>query len=82
MDTIIVEIFLPAINMSRDFILPAHVPVGSILPYLIDVVRDCANALVDEQHPCICDMKRRRPILPERTLAESGVRDGSRLMLI
>ena len=59
MDTMIVEIFLPSVNQSHDFILPAHVPVGSILRYLTDVVRACANVDIDPDHPCLCDLDTR-----------------------
>ncbi len=82
MDTMIVEIFLPSVNQSHDFILPAHVPVGSILRYLTDVVRACANVDIDPDHPCLCDLDTRQPIPLERTLSQCGVRDSSRLMLL
>lgn len=83
METIVVEIFLPAISQSYDFIMPVHVPVGSIIKTLIDVVASCTgSALIDGTHPCLCDMTARRPIPPEKTLAQCGIRDSARLMLL
>ena len=83
MGTIIVEIVLPAVDQSYDFKLPVHIPVGSILPDLVDVIKTCIdNVLVDNEHPCLCDMMTRRPVPLDQTLSQAGIRDSGKLMLL
>lgn len=83
METIIVEIYLPGVSQSYDFVMPAHVPVGSILDRLIDLLKGYTNiAQIDAEHPCLCDMMSKRPIPLHKTLSQCGVRDSWRLMLL
>ena len=83
METIIVEIYFPTINQKHDFVLPAHIPIGSILQELIIAVEDSAkNLLIDNKHPVLCDMISRRPLALEQTLSQAGIRDSHQLMLL
>ena len=83
MDTIIVEIALPAVDQSYDFKLPVHIPVGAILPYLVNVIKSCTNnVLVDHENPYLCDLLTHRPIPLHQTLSQAGIRDGWKLMLL
>ena len=82
METVIVEIYLPSVNVSHDFVLPAHVPVGTFLPYLIETIRASTNIPIDNEVPVLCDMDTRKPLKPEFSLSQSGIRDSGRLMLV
>ena len=83
MDTLIVEIRLPAINRSDDYVLPAHIPVAAILPSLAEVVRMNTGAdVIDPERPMLCFLHGKRPIPPDKTLSQAGVRDSAKLMLI
>ena len=82
METVIVEIFLPAISRACDFIMPAHIPVGNLLGDLIETIRTATGAELDREYPCLCDMEQKRPIPYDKTLSQCGIRDSSRLMLL
>ena len=82
METVIVEIYLPGINQSRDFILPAHIPVGNLLDDLIEAVRAGTSSWTDSGYPCLCDMDKKQPIPYEKTLSQCGIKDSSKLMLV
>ena len=83
METIIVEIFVPAISESFDFQLPA---AGRVY----DVIREIAyvltatqqNITFDEQHPMLCDLDRGLILKNDAFIAETQIHDGTRLMLV
>ena len=82
MDTVIVELYLPGVNQSRDFVLPAHIPVGNLLDDLIEAARMGTGSQIDKLHPCLVDMGKKRPLPYQKTLSECGIRDSSKLMLV
>lgn len=82
MDTVIVEIFIPATNKTYDFALPAQGRVREAVESIIDTLEFSENNIVfDRTVPMLCDVGNKTVLQEGMTILESGVRDGSRLML-
>lgn len=82
METIIIEITLGALDEAASFILPAHVPVRMLLGEIIRQVGLVYwNAEYDAQ-AMLLDKESCQPLHPQLTLAQNGVREGSKLILI
>ena len=83
METIIVEIFIPAISSSFDFRLPAVGRVADIIneiTYILTTTQQ--NLEFDDTYPMLCDLKSGVVLDPALFIAETGIRDGSQLMLV
>lgn len=82
METIIIEITLGALNESASFILPAHVPVKMLLDEIIRQVGLVYwNAEYDAE-AMLLNKENCQLLHPQLTLAQNGIREGSKLMLI
>ena len=83
METIIVEITAAALEESADFLLPAHVPVASLLPEIIRLVEQVhIGVAIDSEHPMLFDRERSVLLSPDETLAQAGLHFGHPLLLI
>lgn len=83
METIIVEIYIPAISSSFDFRLPASGRVCDVVDEIIRILETTQqNLLFDKNHPMLCDTDRGRVLNPADSIAETGLRDSSRLILV
>ena len=83
METIIVEINIAASDENVEFVLPAHVKVEALLPAIIRLVEQTHQALqFDPEKTMLCDPRSQKILLPSITLAQAGVRQGHRLMLV
>ena len=82
MQTIIVEIFVPATSTSFDFRLPSTGRIGDITNEVIRILETTQqNLLFDKENPVLCDRGRDIILNPAATVAEAGLRDGARLIL-
>lgn len=83
METIQIEVFLPATDDTVEFLLPTGRPIAELLREMIrQITAVKMNICFDEQTtPCLCDMERRILLNPASTLAQSGVKNGARLLL-
>lgn len=83
METIIVEIVVGITDEVYDFVLPAHVNLGTILKAIIDKIEQFQpNILIDRQTPMLID-RTNNVVLPlDKTLAESHIHDGLRLSIL
>lgn len=81
MENIIVEIALAANGETVDFMLPAHVPVQNLMKELTQVVEQVYQQIATNQ-PLLINQSLQQIIPPNQTLAQAGVRDGQRLMLV
>lgn len=82
-ETVITEIRIGITGRVCDFVLPAHVAVSKLVTDLVALTEQAfPEVQVDRQAPMLLDVERQRPLPGELTLAQSGVRDGSRLMLV
>ena len=83
MQTIIVEIFVPATSASFDFRLPSTGRIGDITSEVIRILETTQqNLLFDKEQPVLCDRERDVILKPRDTVAEAGLRDGAQLILV
>lgn len=83
MQSIIVEVHIPATSASYDFRLPAAGRIGDIVTEVTRILETTQqNMLLDHEQPILCDRERERILDPQDTVAEAGLRDGSRLILL
>lgn len=83
METMIVEINVPAINRSFDFQMPASGLVRDVIKEVIRILELTQPGLTfDADYPMMCHLDDGRPLEQNDTLASAGVYDGVRLMLL
>ena len=83
MQTIIVEVYLPATSENHDFRLPSEARIGDLTREMARILEATQrNLAVDPDYPLLCERDGGR-ILPDwQTVAEAGLKDGSRLLLL
>ena len=83
MQSIIVEVYVPATSASYDFRLPSTARVGEVVGEMLRILEATQqNLLFDKAHPVLCDRERGVLLKTLDTVAEAGLQDGSRLILI
>lgn len=83
METLIAEIAVPAISKTFDFQLPSFGIVRDVIQEIIYILEQTeACAIFDEVYPMLCHVDDGRILDPDSTLAEAGVFDGNRLLLL
>ena len=83
MQSIIVEVYLPATSESHDFRLPSEARIGDICREMTHILEKTQNNLsVDNVHPLLCERDSGKVLMDWQTVAEAGLRDGSRLLLL
>jgi len=83
MESIIVELYIPAISATFDFRLPASARVCDVTDEIIRILEATQqNLRFDKELPMLCDVSSGRALNPAAYIAETGVRDSSRLMLV
>ena len=83
METMIVEISVPAINETFDFQLPASGMVRDVTTEVARILEETQPGLTfDPESPMLCHLVDGRILSPNDTLAAAGVYDGVRLMLL
>lgn len=83
METMIVEISVPAISKTFDFQLPAASLVRDIVKEVAHILEQAELGIVFDRHyPMLCHLDNGRVLNPDDTLAAAGVYDGVSLMLI
>lgn len=83
MQTIIVEIYVPAISGRFDFRFPSTGNVGDIIGEVIRILETTQqNLLFDKAQPMLCDPERELLLDPRDTIAEAGLQDGAQLILL
>jgi hypothetical protein len=83
MDKVLVEIFLPAANMSFDVYLPIKRRMSEVMPLINKVISDLSEGkyqatddavLYERKSGVVCDVN--------STIEKLGIKNGSQLMLI
>ena len=83
METIIVELYVPATSSTFDFQLPATGRVSDIVAEIIRILEATQqNLLFDKDYPLLCDLEHGHTLDPNAFIAETGLHDGARLMLV
>ena len=82
MQSIIVEVYVPATSASFDFRLPATARVGETIEEMIRILEATQqNLLFNKAQPILFD--RERAVLKNwETVGAAGLRDGSKLLLV
>ncbi len=83
METIIVELYVPATSSTFDFQLPATGRVCDIVNEIIRILEATQqNLRFDKDLPVLCDLEHGCSLNPGAFIAQTGIHDGSRLMLV
>lgn len=83
METIIVEIFIPAVNSTFDFRLPAAGRVCDVVEEIIRILESTQqNLYIDKDSPMLCDVERGLQLDPAKRIAETGLHDSAKLVLV
>lgn len=83
METIIVEICIASTGMVADFMLPAHVQLSKLIGELARLIEQhFQETSFAKEAPMLCDMATRQFLPENQTLAQAGIRDGHRLMIV
>lgn len=83
METIIVELTISATGDILDFMLPAHVKLDAMMEEMIRKLENyLPGIMIDRDHPLLYNQETKRLIPANQTLAQSGLQDGSRLVLV
>ena len=83
MQSVIVEIYVPAISSSFDFRLPSTGRVGDIINEVVLMLESTQqNLLFDREQPILCDREREVVLRRQDTVAEAGIQDGTQLILV
>lgn len=82
METIIVEMILGALDKTVQFILPAHVPVETLMDDIIRQVRLVYWNAEYDRSAVLYSADYQQVLQPQKTLAQCGIHEGSTLILI
>lgn len=81
---ILVDVYMPSIDDSYDFMLDENVPVEQVIVEISEMIAKKATgkAQINKGNFLMCSMEQNRPLDQKQTLYENGIRDGSRLMMV
>lgn len=83
MESIIVEIVLGNNDEIVEFMLPAHIPLDSLVPDIVRLIEQVKLQITfDKECVVLFDVEQEFTLKPEWTLAQNGVKDGSRLIIL
>ncbi len=83
MESVIVEVYIPATSASYDFRLPSSGRIGDVIREVIRVLEATQqNLTFDREHAVLCDRDREAVLAAQDTVAEAGLHDGSKLILL
>lgn len=82
MDSIIVEIYIPATNSTSDFLVPREGVARDMALQMAQSLESIKRNILFSDDLLLCDLQRGVLLAPEKTLEENGVADGARLMLL
>ncbi len=80
---IVVDVFVPVINRTYDFLLDADKPVKQLVAEINGQIAMAEAAVpIDEEGFWLCDIGKSLILNGEHTLAEQGIAEGAGLLLI
>lgn len=83
MEKILVEVILPAANKTYDVYIPLASPVSEVLKLTAALLSDLSNGYFQaDTKTVLCDYETGNILNINVTVAESGLKNGSRLLLI
>lgn len=83
MDKVLVEVFLPASNMSYDIYVPISSPMSEVLLLVCTALKDLAHGkFKPSEDTVLCEASSGIIYNINMSVTELGIRNGSRLILI
>lgn len=83
MESVLVEVFIPATDSVHDFMLPANGRIATVALQMAEALESVErNIAFDRKNLTLCDRLARRILPPEATLYDCGIVDGSSLILL
>ena len=82
METIIVGIILGPLEETVESILPAHVPIASLMDEIIRQIRLVYWNVEYDSSAVLYSVERQQLLQPQWTLAQCGIQESSTLILI
>lgn len=81
---ILVDVYIPSVDDSYDFMLDENVPVEQLITEISEMVSKKVQGkmLAGGTEFMMCSMDKNEVLDRNQTLYVSGIRDGSRLMLV
>ncbi len=80
---ILLNIFIPSIGEDYDLLIPDSLPVGEIIPLLIEAIQEKTNKFYQSSGEEILNWEGTGLALDtSSTLAQYGIRNGDRVILI
>ena len=83
MEMVIVEINVPSISTSFDFKIPTGFKVSEVIDEIVRILEVTQNNInFDTDIRLLCDMNNGKIMNPDKLMADLGIKDGSKLMLV
>lgn len=81
---ILADVYVPSIDGSYDFMLDENAPIEQIITEISEMLSKKVQGkpIGAESSFMLCSMEQKEVLDKNRTLYASGIRDGSRLMLV
>lgn len=81
---ILVDVYIPSVDDSYDFMLDENVPMEQIITEISEMVskKVQGRSIGDSAGFMMCSMGNREVLDKNQTLYLNGIRDGDRLMLV
>lgn len=83
METILIELSVPACNSFFDFCIPLQRPIGDMIEEMKQALHATGNVVAF--HPtqtALFHLNQKRILSPQNTMAQEYVRNGDQLMLV
>ena len=81
MQTVMVEILLPAVDSKVEFLLPTNRNLCELLPEIILQISTVKQNVEFDKTPVLCDCARHIILNPSQTIYELGIQNGAQLLL-
>lgn len=82
MEKIVVDVYVPAINKTYDFILPCYMNIGQLTGLIGRTITQHEGLPLDFADIVLFSSERGEALDPSLTLSQTDVKDGSRLTVI
>ena len=82
METVIVEVSVPAINEKFDFKLPSTALIRNVVEEMVRVLEITQQNVQFDSDALLCDRDSGCVLDPGKTIGELRIQDGSRLQLL
>ena len=85
MKKLLIQVFCPSTSKSYDFWIPSKMTVQKAIELICDDIRDFENnpgLFADASGLLLYSELEEKPLLPDLTIAQTGVRSGDRIALI